>query len=188
MFRAVADAAQYSGLSHFNRRRSFLPSCQYPFPLRLGHGASARPERDAKRGREMRISIVVSTINRCAMLRQTLESLRQQRYRDFEVVVVNGPSNDGTVALLEEWRGVIKIADCPVANLAVSRNIGINFAAGDIVGFIDDDAIPDPRWLERIVGAYDHPKIGAVGGFVYDHTGWLFQTTFITGDRFGGAI
>ncbi len=69
----------------------------------------------------------------------------------------------------------------------MSRNIGIGYAAGDIVAFIDDDAIPDPCWLERIVAGYDQPKIGAVGGFVFDSSGFRFQTTYIVADRFGGS-
>src|SRR5579863_4923923 len=89
--------------------------------------------------------------------------------------------------LLERWPSPIKLARCPVANLAVSRNIGIGHAAGDIVAFIDDDAIPDPCWLERTVAGYDQPKIGAVGGFVFDNSGVQFQSTYIVADRFGGA-
>ena len=135
----------------------------------------------------MRVSLVINTLNRCDMLRHTLESLPQQRYRDFEVIVVNGPSSDGTAELLSSWCDCIKVADCPQANLAVSRNIGVRQAAGDIVAFIDDDAVPDPCWLERIVAGYDHPKIGAVGGFVLDRSGFEFQTTYIVADRFGGA-
>ncbi len=135
----------------------------------------------------MKVSLVINTLNRCDTLRRTLESLAQQRYQDFEVIVVNGPSSDETAELLANWQSPLKVAQCPVANLAVSRNIGIGCAAGDIVAFIDDDAIPDPCWLERIVAGYDQPKIGAVGGFVFDSSGFQFQSTYIVADRFGGA-
>ncbi len=125
----------------------------------------------------MNVSVVISTLDRCETLRKTLLSLSQQRYRDFEVIVVNGPSTDGTDQLLAQWHDRIKVGRCPVANLSVSRNIGIAMAAGDIVAFIDDDAIPHPCWIERIVDGYDRPDIGAVGGFVFDNTGFSFQTT-----------
>ncbi len=135
----------------------------------------------------MNVSVVISTLDRCETLRKTLLSLSQQRYRDFEVIVVNGPSTDGTDQLLAQWHDRIKVGRCPVANLSVSRNIGIAMAAGDIVAFIDDDAIPHPCWIERIVDGYDRPDIGAVGGFVFDNTGFSFQTTYIVADRFGMA-
>ena len=136
----------------------------------------------------MRASIVINTHNRRDSLAETLASLRQLRYPHFEVVVVNGPSTDGTGELLEEWSGSIKVLTCPVPNLSVSRNIGIAAAAGDIVAFIDDDAIPDPQWLTDIVAGYDSDEVGAVGGPVYDSAGYSFQTKYIVCDRFGGAV
>jgi glycosyltransferase involved in cell wall biosynthesis len=95
-------------------------------------------------------------------------SLVKQTYRPFEVVVVNGPSNDGTAQMLERFSNRIRIATCPVARLGQSRNIGVDQAAGDIVAFTDDDAIPESDWLERIVGPFDDPHVSAVGGPVFD--------------------
>src|SRR5207302_6552199 len=91
------------------------------------------------------VSIVVSTLDRAAHLARLLASLRHLDYERFEVVVVNGPSQDGSDAVLAQWDGQIKAVRCPSANLAASRNIGIAAAAGDIVAFIDDDAVPHPR-------------------------------------------
>lgn len=135
----------------------------------------------------MKVSVVINTLNRRDMLDKTLRSFRHQRYRNFEVVVVNGPSVDGTDELLAQWSNDVRLYNCEQANLSVSRNIGIAAATGDVVAFIDDDAVPDPQWLQRIVGAYDRDDIGAVGGMVYDHTGYQFQTKYILADRFGGA-
>jgi glycogen synthase len=135
----------------------------------------------------MRVSVVISTYNRSENLKQLLIALPNQRYREFEVIVVNGPSTDDTDNLLNNWRKTIKFANCAIPNLSISRNIGISRAAGDIVAFIDDDAIPHPRWLESIVAKYERSEIGAVGGFVFDRTGYHFQTTNIVCDRFGGA-
>jgi glycosyltransferase involved in cell wall biosynthesis len=131
-----------------------------------------------------RISVVINTLNRDKSLGDTLESFRWQTYRGpFEVIVVNGPSSDGTQELIERWAPKIRIGRCPAANLSMSRNIGICLAAGDIVAFIDDDGIPEPEWLAQIAAAYDDDQVGGAGGRVYDHTGYHFQCEYCLVDR-----
>ena len=73
----------------------------------------------------------------------------------------------------------------PRRHLSKSRNIGIEAAAGEVVAFIDDDAIPEPRWLEDLVAAYDAAEIAGVGGLVYDHTGCKLQYRYSVCDRLG---
>lgn len=58
-------------------------------------------------------------------------------------------------------------------------------AAGDIVAFIDDDSVPEAEWLVDLAKSYGDSRVGAVGGFVYDHTGVQFQSRFVTVDRLG---
>src|SRR5436190_17811459 len=110
-------------------------------------------------------SIFVSTLDRATHLARLLASLRHLDYERFEVIVVNGPSEDGTEALLAQWDGQIKAERCPSANLAVSRNIGVAAAAGDIVAFIDDDAVPHPQWLRHLAAAFGDRRLAGVGGF-----------------------
>lgn len=135
-----------------------------------------------------RISVVINTLNREKSLRDTLESFRWQTYQgQFEVIVVNGPSTDGTQALIESWVPKIRIGRCPAANLSMSRNIGICMAAGEIVAFIDDDGIPEPEWLAQIAAAYERDEVGGAGGRVYDHTGYHFQSEYCLVDRLANA-
>lgn len=133
------------------------------------------------------ISIIINTDGRARSLEVALSSLRYLKYPKFEVCVVHGPTPDGTAELLDNWRTRIKVAACPERNLSKSRNIGIALAAGDIVAFIDDDAIPEPEWLDDIAGPYAQPDVGASGGFVYDHTGTEFQWRYGTIDRLARA-
>ena len=134
-----------------------------------------------------RVSVVINTCNRAAHLRDALRGLKGLRYGEFEVVVVNGPSTDDTEAVLAEWAPHIKRATCPELNLSVSRNIGIAAAAGEIVAFIDDDAIPHPDWLARLAEHYRDPRVGAVGGFTVDNTGLRWQARKTICDRYGNA-
>ncbi|KAB0685840.1 glycosyltransferase [Burkholderia territorii] len=133
-------------------------------------------------------SIVINTLNRAALLQKTLESFRWIRYAgDFEVIVVNGPSTDGSAEVISSWSSFIRAGTCPVANLSVSRNVGICMAEGDVVAFIDDDAIPEPEWLTQLAAAYDSPEIGGAGGLVFDQTGYTFQYEYSTANRLGNS-
>lgn len=89
---------------------------------------------------------------------------------------------------MEQWRDKIKIEECPEANLSRSRNIGIQHASGDIVCFIDDDAIPEPGWLSAIAAAYDDPRVAAVGGYIRDHTGVAYQAKHLVCDRYADSF
>ncbi len=133
----------------------------------------------------MRFSVVINTYNRAASLAKTLDGLLHQTHTDFEVVVVNGPSDDGTAELLEQRSGAVRAVDCAERNLAVSRNLGIDAASGDVVAFIDDDAVPEGRWLEDLAAAYENPRTGGAGGLTLDHTGTRVQYRYSICDRIG---
>ncbi len=134
----------------------------------------------------MRVSVVINTYNRAKSLRDTLKALQYQTHDAFEVVVVKGPCTDDTDAVLAEFAGAVRVADCPDIHLSRSRNIGIDTASGDVVAFIDDDAIPEPAWLTELLAAYDADKVGGAGGLVYDHTGFALQYKYSICDRVGG--
>ncbi len=125
----------------------------------------------------MTASIIVNTYNRARSLERLLPSLDQLDGGPFEVVVVNGPSTDDTDAVLSRYGDRITIATCPSANLSRSRNIGIAAAGGDVVVFVDDDALPGERWwLQRLVAAFDGEgaaRVGAAGGAsIHRDTEW----------------
>jgi len=133
------------------------------------------------------VSIIINTYNRANSLSNALSSLKFLNYSKFEVIVVNGPSTDNTGKVLKKFGNDIKIGNCSERNLSVSRNIGIGIAAGEIVAFLDDDAIPEPEWLDDLVDAYDSEEIGGVGGLVFDHTGYSLQYKYSICDRFGNV-
>src|ERR1700738_297745 len=111
------------------------------------------------------VSVVINTYNRAASLAVTLQSLRRLNYPHFEVIVVNGPSTDGTLELLNAMRSLIRVGGCSERNLSISRNVGIEMAGGALVAFLDDDAVPDEDWLNDTVSAFDCEEVGGAGGF-----------------------
>lgn len=135
----------------------------------------------------LRVSVIINTLDRAAQLERTLLALGQLRYPAFEVVVVHGPCRDNTAEVLNRFAPAIRVGACPAANLAMSRNIGIAMARGDIVAFLDDDAIPEPDWLDLLAPGFADPKVGGAGGFIRDRDGVRFQHRVIVADRLGEA-
>lgn len=134
---------------------------------------------------DIRFSVIINTDNRLEYLKRTLSGLRYQKYTNFEVCIVCGPTPDGTRDYVRSLTTGAKVAHCEERNLSRSRNIGIAMAAGDIVAFIDDDSVPEAEWLADLARSYTDISVGAVGGFVYDHTGVRFQAEYVTIDRLG---
>ncbi len=120
------------------------------------------------------VSVVVCTYNRDWVLEKCLEALRRMDYPDFEVVVVDGPSTDRTARVLDRFPEVKRVNN-PQRNLSISRNLGIAASAGEIVAFIDDDAMAAPDWLQELVDVYRDPNVGGAGGHVYGPGGVHLQ-------------
>ncbi|WDA41810.1 glycosyltransferase [Erythrobacter sp. BLCC-B19] len=133
------------------------------------------------------VSVVINTLNRADLLDDAITGVMQLDYPAFELVVVNGPSTDHSEEVLARWQGRIKHLRCAEANLSVSRNVGIAAASGDIVAFLDDDAVPHPLWLRYLAKAFADPAVGGAGGFTVDNTGQRWQVRKTVCDRFGNA-
>lgn len=72
-----------------------------------------------------------------------------------------------------------RVVHAPVteAGVAAARNAGVRAAAGSILAFLDDDAVPEPAWLGELLAGFLAPEVGAVGGFVLGRSGvrWQWQ-------------
>ncbi|NKY28258.1 glycosyltransferase family 2 protein [Nocardia gamkensis] len=96
------------------------------------------------------ISVVIPTLNRPEFLRQALQSVRQQTYRDVEVIVVN----DGGVSVADvvaQWEHdlAVELVELPHrSGCSRARNAGIERASGEYIAFLDDDDIFLPHHLE----------------------------------------
>ncbi|MBV0841074.1 MULTISPECIES: glycosyltransferase [Serratia] len=141
-------------------------------------------------GRFKSVSFVICTFNRADYLDRCLDYLTRSYNSNFEVVVVNGPSTDHTSKVIEKWRHKIVYADNPIRNLSVSRNIGSNLASGDVIAFIDDDAMPFYNWCDRILDYYNasHNFVAGVGGPTYYAGTLQFQAIDILVDSFGSGV
>lgn len=84
------------------------------------------------------VSVIIPTYNRLELLKETVESVRSQTYRDFELIVVDDGSTDGTGAWLES-QGDIRSLRQANAGIATSRNNGAAASNGTWLAFLDHD-------------------------------------------------
>jgi glycosyltransferase involved in cell wall biosynthesis len=117
----------------------------------------------------MRVSVVVCehTMDRYDDVQEAADSVRSQHYDDVELVLVS----DGNERVCERFRedyGTMDdvVVHCNEENVGLleSRNNGADVATGDVVAFLDDDAIADPDWVTELVGVYQDRDVLAVGG------------------------
>ena len=109
-----------------------------------------------------RISIVICVYNGSRTLREALQSALELDYPDYEVIVVDDGSTDGSGDVAEEY-GVTVIRTTNMG-LASARNTGLEAATGEIVAYLDDDARPDPHWLRYLALTFGRTRHAAVGG------------------------
>lgn len=113
-----------------------------------------------------KVSVVVATYKGATTLRYVLEGLRQQTFDDFEVVTVVKPSGDETFELLRMYGKSLDIKTVPQTrgNVVDAEALGIKHAQGEVIVFLDDDAVPKNGCVEEHVKTYMNSAVGGVAG------------------------
>jgi glycosyltransferase involved in cell wall biosynthesis len=97
----------------------------------------------------MDLSVVVPTLNGRDRLATSLDSLAEHA-PGAEVIVVNGPSADGTTGMVRDRGDVDVLVELSARTLNVARNAGIQAASGDLVAFLAHDVAVEPHWAEAV--------------------------------------
>src|SRR5436309_1709203 len=114
-------------------------------------------------------SVVIPTRNRRATLAALLERVAPQaKAAAAEVVVVDNGSTDDTPELLRplEAQGQLRVVREPTPGATRARNAGARAARGDVLAFVDDDALPADGWLAALLVPFANPRVAAAGGRV----------------------
>lgn len=120
------------------------------------------------------VSVIIVSRGRPAALSLCLTAVARLIYPAYEVIVVADP--DGLQAVEQlEFSPMLKTVPFDEANISAARNRGVAQAAGHIVAFLDDDAVPEPLWLHHLASAFDDPEVAAAGGYVRGRNGISFQ-------------
>ena len=116
------------------------------------------------------ISIIMPTRQRLDRLRDTVASVLAQTYPNFQLIIVDDESDDGTAAWLATVHDhrVATIRNDVRRGEGGSRNVGLDMASGDVIVFLDDDNTFEPEWLRSVA--------------------WLFQSQPATGLAYGARL
>ncbi|MEL7097641.1 MAG: glycosyltransferase [Pseudomonadota bacterium] len=120
------------------------------------------------------VSVVVVSRGRPEALRLCLTGLAQLSYPAFEVVVVADPQGIAA-ARAHAFGATFKCVPFDEPNISAARNAGIDHAAGEILAFVDDDAVPEPTWLTYLIAPFSEGRVAAAGGYVRGRNGISLQ-------------
>ena len=120
----------------------------------------------------MKISILTATYNSEKTLRDTIESVLRQSYREFEYIIIDGGSKDCTLDVIKEYEpqfeGRLKYISEPDNGIYDAMNKGIRMATGDVVGILNsDDFYTSDDALQKIADAFEHNDIDATYGDIH---------------------
>ena len=120
-------------------------------------------------------SIIICSHNRAADLADNLPKVQALDYPldRYEIIVIDNASSDGTAAVAAA-AGVRCVREERLG-LSHARNRGIAESRGELIGFIDDDAWPEPEWLQRLDDLFADPAVGCAGGQVVPEWGGKWQ-------------
>ena len=98
-----------------------------------------------------KVSIITPVYNSEKYLKDTIESVLNQTYTNFELILINDKSKDSSIDICNSYKDDrIKIIDLPEnVGVCMARNIGIKSASGRYIAFLDSDDVWDSKKLEK---------------------------------------
>ncbi|MDZ4344852.1 MAG: glycosyltransferase [Candidatus Binatia bacterium] len=109
------------------------------------------------------VSVVIATYNRADLLAETIESVLNQRFQDFELIVVDDGSTDGTREALGAYGARLRYFYQENRGPSTARNLGVSNARGAWIAIQDSDDLVTPEHLETLVGyAHEHSDCAMV--------------------------
>jgi glycosyltransferase involved in cell wall biosynthesis len=101
------------------------------------------------------VSVIISTYNRGWILKEAIDSVLAQDFKDYELIVVDDGSSDNTREVLDTYGQDIIVLRQANKGVSAARNRGIAEAGGQLVAFLDSDDLWQPRKLSRQVDFFN---------------------------------
>jgi len=106
------------------------------------------------------ISVIIPVYNSQGTIKETIKSVLNQSFADFEIIIVNDGSHDSSLEIIEQIKDErIRVFSYPHAGTNASRNRGVDQATGDYISFLDADDLWTPNKLEcQLKALQDNPE------------------------------
>lgn len=119
----------------------------------------------------LKVSVIMTVYNGEKYLREAMDSILNQTFKDFEFVIINDASTDKSQEILDVCKDnrIKLIINQQNIGMVNSRNKGLALAQSEYITVVDHDDIALPERLEKQIRFLDeHPEIGLVGGYYYE--------------------
>jgi len=110
-----------------------------------------------------KVSVIVPCYNSKRAIARALGSLEKQTFKDFETIVVDDASTDGSLEIINSF-GVKVIGLKKNSGVSFCRNRAVEAASGNLLLFMDADCWAEPNWVKKMVDAVRRPEVDAVAG------------------------
>jgi glycosyltransferase involved in cell wall biosynthesis len=102
------------------------------------------------------VSVIIPTYNRSAFLKEAIDSVLAQTYKNFELIVVDDGSTDNTREILSIYKDKISAIFAVHGGPSSARNLGIKSSRGEFIAFLDSDDLWMPKKLEKQIKFIKH--------------------------------
>lgn len=99
------------------------------------------------------VSVIIPVYNKCKYIETSLRSVLEQSFRDLEVIAVNDGSTDESLAVLNQLAEAderIRVLDIPNGGVSNARNVGLSYARGQWIQFLDADDLLEPGYYRML--------------------------------------
>lgn len=144
------------------------------------------------------ISVIVLNWNGQRFLERCLSALLAQTHHDSEIILVDNGSTDNSVQFVKDHFSTVRLIESPVnIGFAAGNNLGLSVARGEFIALLNNDAFPDPHWLESLLQVMQSDaSIGTCASKMIfdsdrdriDSAGIVIDTAGLAAHRLGGQM
>ncbi|GAG62759.1 unnamed protein product [marine sediment metagenome] len=116
-----------------------------------------------------KVSIIIVSYNSSKFIFDCINSIRNQEYPYYEIIVVDNASIDNSVSLIKNNFPDIQIYESSKnLGFAGAVNLGVNLSSGDIIVLLNPDVVVKENWLLTLTEAFQNEQVGVVGSIILD--------------------
>jgi len=125
------------------------------------------------------VSVIVAAYNSADFLKRCLDSLENQTFRDFEIIVINSSPEHRTAEVVSKFP-FVRFFQSPDRLLPhAARNAGMKMARGSLFAFTDADCVADPHWLAELVAAHSAGHEIVAGSIDSQASAWISRAIYL---------